>query len=103
MLGLFFISVLFQVFLPTANAVTLLRSPLTNDPNALCNDGSQAVYYHQQVGGDDGDGGGVSQAVYYHQHSTGQLLYTGLISDRMSIKRELSMSTIFATIYVNQN
>ena len=59
MLGLFFISVLFQVFLPAANAVTLLRSPLTNDPNALCNDGSQAVYYHQQVGDDDGDGGGV--------------------------------------------
>ena len=55
MLGLFFISVLFQVFLPTANAVTLLRSPLTNDPNALCNDGSQAVYYHQQVSDDGGD------------------------------------------------
>ena len=63
MLGLFFISVLFQVFLPAANAVTLLRSPLTNDPKALCNDGSQAVYYHQQVsddGGDDDDGGDVS-------------------------------------------
>ena len=61
MLGLFFISVLFQVFLPTANAVTLLRSPLTNDPNALCNDGSQAVYYHQQVS-DDGDDGGDDDA-----------------------------------------
>ena len=57
MLGLFFISVLFQVFLPTANAVTLLRSPLTNDPNALCNDGSQAVYYHQQVSDERDDGG----------------------------------------------
>ena len=59
MLGLFFISVLFQVFLPAANAVTLLRSPLTNDPKALCNDGSQAVYYHQQVSDDGDDGGGV--------------------------------------------
>ena len=48
MLRLIFISVLLQELLPAAKAVTLLRAPLT-DPNALCNDGSQAVYYHQQV------------------------------------------------------
>ena len=43
-----FNSVLFPTMFSQANAVTLLRSQLS-DPNALCNDGSQAVYYHQQV------------------------------------------------------
>ena len=48
LLDLIFVSVLLQDSLPAARAVTLLRVPLT-DPNAVCNDGSQAVYYHQQV------------------------------------------------------
>ena len=48
LLDLIFVSVLLQDSLPAAKAVTLLRAPLT-DPNAVCNDGSQAVYYHQQV------------------------------------------------------
>ena len=43
-----FNSVLFSTMFSQASAVTLLRSQL-RDPNALCNDGSQAVYYHQQV------------------------------------------------------
>ena len=48
MLWAIFISVLLPTMFSQASAVTLLRNQLS-DPNALCNDGSQAVYYHQQV------------------------------------------------------
>ena len=48
MLWAIFISVLLPTMFSQASAVTLLRNQLS-DPKALCNDGSQAVYYHQQV------------------------------------------------------
>ena len=58
MLPLLTLALCLALALPLVSGVTLLRRELA-DPRARCNDGTQAVYYHDQVrhgGGHSGPG-----------------------------------------------